>query len=116
MTGPDGEEPITDLQYMEWAYSIDPKAKPPPDEPEVPEAGERLWLTFWKLHARRRPGFEFPAPLSYGDFHDWSVTMRQHLSPDEVEVLVQMDDAYLRAVADGMELKRSRDERKQKRK
>ena len=116
MTGPDGEEPITDMQYMEWAYAIDPKANPPPEEPEIPDYGERLWFAFWKLNSRRGPGFESPAALSYTEMQSWATLTRQRLSPDDVEVLTQMDDAYLRAVHEGQQRRREREERRNQRK
>jgi len=116
MAGPEGEEPITDYDYMVWAYEIDPNAKEPPEEPEIPDYGEKLWAIFWKLHARRRPGFESPAPLSYTELAAWAALTREHISPDEVEVITQMDDAYMRAVHEGMELRRERDERRNKQK
>lgn len=112
MSGPDGEQPITDHEYMVWAYSIDPKATPPPEEPEIVD--ERLWGIFWTLHGRRRPGFGGPAPISFTDISAWAALTRQYVRPEEVEILTRMDDAYLRAYHEGDERKRKREERKQK--
>jgi hypothetical protein len=111
MAGPDGPVQITDYQYKEHFLHMGEEL---PQEPEIPPYGVKWWDVFWKLHARRRPGFEFPAPLSYGDIQTFSLLTQTRITPDDVDILTRMDDAYLSAVADGIERKRTREERANK--
>jgi hypothetical protein len=77
--------------------------------PDIPDAVSHVWGWWWKLNARRRPGYDSMSPISYFQIYSWSVLTRTQVSPAEVDILTMMDDAYLRAVADERKEQRDRD-------
>jgi len=70
----------------------------PIEPPEIPPEGKHVWLWFWDLHQGRGGGFG-PAPLAYGEIEAWGRLLRTAPRAWEVEMLRQMDVAYLSAVA-----------------
>lgn len=108
LQGKDGPEEITDYQYLEHF------GDPLPEEPEIPTEGVPAWHYFWKLHRRRQPAFEGVAPLSYTDIRNWSEMTRTVISPEEVEYITTIDDAFLQAVSEGRERMRQRKEAREK--
>lgn len=72
---------------------------------EVPEEGGHVWDWFWTLSARRRSG---PEALSFGEVAEWCRLLLQDVLPAEVEMLMEMDDAYLRAVREEQAASRAR--------
>lgn len=62
---------------------------------EVPEAGEHVWDWFWGLSARRKSG---PEALTYAEVGDWQRLTGTQVRPEEVEMLMQMDNAFLAEV------------------
>lgn len=64
--------------------------------PELPRAGEYLWRTFLRLHARRQSTGMGPARLSWGDLADFQRLTGTRLAPWEVAVLEQLDDLALK--------------------
>jgi hypothetical protein len=77
------------------------------DSPEVriPEQGVHVWAWFWEVSARRRSG---PEALSYGEVQEWQRMTCRDVLPVEVEMLMAMDDAYLRAVREEQKAARDR--------
>ncbi|TAA11303.1 hypothetical protein EA658_16715 [Pseudoxanthomonas winnipegensis] len=71
----------------------------------VPVEGGHLWRWFWDLSARRRSG---PEALSYAEISAWRAFGNKRIEPEEVETLVAMDDAYLRAVREEQAAARER--------
>ncbi len=63
-------------------------------EPEIPDAAEHLWLWFWELDSGRQVGMGH-SPLSWGDIKAWMELTQTPLSPWEVGLFKQMDQAYL---------------------
>lgn len=59
---------------------------------EVPPEGAHLWHWFWSLSNRRRSG---PEALSYAEVGEWQRLTHTPIRPEEVEMLMRMDDAYL---------------------
>jgi len=80
-----------------------------PDTPEIPDAVTHVWEWWWHLNARRIPGFDSMSPLTYSEIYHWSALTRTQIAPAEIGMLIQMDDAYLRAVATERKEQRNRD-------
>jgi hypothetical protein len=66
-----------------------------PPETELPEGTDHLWQWFWNLSKRRRAG---PEHISYGDIGEWVRLTETLIDPEEIEVLIAMDDAWMRGV------------------
>jgi len=106
--GINGPVEISDLDY---ALHFD---DPVPEEPDIPAAGEWPYSFFWKLNSRRRPGFEGISPIAYSEIRNWSELTRTFISPEDVELIICVDDAYLSALAEGRERKRRIEEARSK--
>lgn len=80
----------------------------------VPPAGAHVWEWFWALSNRRKSG---PEALSFGEIGEWQRVTGTQIRPPEVEMLIQMDNAYLSAVRDEQEalIERRRQETEGKR-
>lgn len=63
----------------------------------VPDEAEHVWEWFWKLSNRRRAG---PESLTYAEIGEWQRLTGQQVLPEEVEMLMKMDDSYLATVRD----------------
>lgn len=72
---------------------------------DVPDEVEHVWAWFWELSARRRSG---PEALAFGDVAAWAELTGQQLLPVEIDMLMAMDDAYLRAVREDQAAARAR--------
>ncbi|MEJ8571225.1 phage tail assembly chaperone [Microbaculum marinum] len=55
-------------------------------EPDIPPAGQHIWVWFWELLGVKGPG-----PLSLGDVKTWSDLMQRDIQPWEVVCLFRMD-------------------------
>ena len=93
VNGKDGEVEVTRAEFNA-SFGVDS-----PEAPEIPDAVAHVWEWWWKLNARRLPGFEAMAPLSYSEIYHWSALTRTQITPAEIGILIQMDDAYLQAVS-----------------
>jgi len=102
IVGPDGKVEVTRAEYNE-AFGVDV-----PDAPDIPEAAAHVWEWWWQLNARRSPAYEALAPISYSEIAHWSSLTRTQITPTEIEMLIQMDDAYLRTVAEERKEQRAR--------
>ncbi len=58
----------------------------------MPEAGAHLWDWFWELSKRRRSG---PEPLTFGEIGEWGRLTGTAVRPEEVSILLRMDDAFI---------------------
>lgn len=74
-------------------------------EVDVPDEGMHVWAWFWSLSARRHSG---PEPIAFCELSAWSRQMQVDVTPDEIEMLMAMDDAYLKAVHEEQEAARER--------
>ncbi|MBD7952719.1 hypothetical protein H9654_00745 [Stenotrophomonas sp. Sa5BUN4] len=72
---------------------------------DLPDEGLHVWEWFWDLSARRRAG---PEALSYSDVGDWQRLLQLDLLPQEVAMLMAMDDKYLAAVREDQAAARER--------
>ena len=61
---------------------------------------------FYQLNSQRPPGFDSPAPISYGEFQAWANLKKTNPRPEEVEALVAMDNAFIQAIHDFRESQR----------
>lgn len=64
-------------------------------EAEVPEAGDHLWAWFWRLNARRQHADGSPQPISHSEIKAWRENTGFVLCPEEVDVLTEMDSAFI---------------------
>lgn len=68
-----------------------------PEPPEPPVGAEHVWLWFWELSKRRRSG---PEAISYAEIGEWTRVTGTLVAPEEVAMLIAMDDAYLKAIGE----------------
>lgn len=64
----------------------------PSPENDIPDAVEHVWEWFWDLSARRKSG---PEALTYAEVGEWQRLTGTAIRPEEVEMLMKMDDAFL---------------------
>ena len=74
-------------------------------ELEVPDAAAHVWGWFWQLSGRRYSG---PEALTFADIGQWASLLQIEPLPDEVQMLMAMDDQYLRAVREDQKAARER--------
>lgn len=82
-----------------------------PDRPDIPDAGFHVWEWWWLLNARRIPSSDSMAPITYTEIHHWFTLTNTLVTPPEIRMLIQMDDAYLQSVA--IERKEQRERNKE---
>lgn len=80
-------------------------------DPDIPEDGEVLWVSFWALNRRRQQGMSGPQPLSYFEISSWSRLTGEILLREEIAILTDMDDDYLDALAKEREAQRVANEK-----
>ena len=105
-----GPVPVTRKVYNEQAGADTPL------QPEIPVCGAHVWEWWWKLNNRRQPGFESVAPLSYTEIKSWLELTGKIVAPEEVEWLIEMDNAFLNTVAQERRDKQERDKLEAERK
>jgi hypothetical protein len=66
-----------------------------PEPVEIPEGAEHIWNWFWALSKRRRSG---PEHIAYQEIGEWSRLTGTLVSPDEIDMLLAMDDAWMLAI------------------
>ena len=69
------------------------------DGPELPMAGERVWGIFLDLHATRGSNGFGANPISATEIEAWSRLRREPIRTFELDIIRNMDVAYLTAVA-----------------
>lgn len=77
-----------------------------PEEPEIPEEGQHLWDWFWVLSERRQKGFDSANPITFSEIKAWVDVTGVIVLPEEVEVLIIMDTAYLKAISQEQDARR----------
>lgn len=70
---------------------------PPGPEAEVPGTATHLWDWFWRLSRRRQRSEAGPQPLSNTEIDAWIRLSTTLVRPEEVQILIAMDDTYLAA-------------------
>ena len=71
--------------------------------------GEHVWKWWWELNARRPPGFDNLAPISYSELRSWILLTGKYVAPEEIRWLIQMDNAWLSAIAEERNARRERE-------
>lgn len=66
----------------------------------MPDAASHIWHWFWRLSSRRQSGMSSPMPISFRDVADFCSLTGEDMRPREVEVIEEMDAAWLKAVGD----------------
>jgi len=66
------------------------------DGPGMPRAAQHVWEWFLELCSGRAPGFNGPAPISWGDLKAWCDLTGSEPRPHEVGMLRALDAAFLR--------------------
>jgi len=108
ISGKDGQIEVTRAEWMA-AFGVEDKI---PEPPVIPDAVMHVWEWFWKLNARRVPGFDSMAPLTYSEIYHWSALTRTQIATQEINMLIQMDDVYLQAISAERKEQRDRDKTK----
>lgn len=57
-----------------------------------------LWHWFWNLNGSRHSGDGGPQPLSYLEIDAWQRLTRTTVRVEEIQILIEMDGAYLSAL------------------
>jgi hypothetical protein len=70
---------------------------------------QNVWDWWWQLNARRPPGFENLAPISYTEIRSWRKETGKHLAPEDVRWIVTMDNAWLHTITKERTAKHDRD-------
>ncbi len=86
----------------------------PSPEIELSDAGLDYFNSFFKLCAFRTQGMNGPDPLQPGSIMDWCKMTRNEYEDWELELLMDMDIAYLRKMRHMMELHREADKQRAK--
>lgn len=86
-----------------------------PEQPTVPQCAQHVWEWWWQLNARRPPGFDSLVPLSYTELLAWLQLTGRYVAPEEIEWLIQMDNAWLVAIAQERKYKAEREKEKAER-
>lgn len=83
-----GPQPETRREYNQRF------GQPPGPEPDVPDAASHVWDWFWQLNGRRFSNDGGPQPVTYTEIQSWREAMRVLVTPEEIRMLLAMDDAY----------------------
>jgi hypothetical protein len=83
-----------------------------PDEPEVPEYVFYILEWFWQISSRRRSGMNGAESIGYADIACWRDLMQCDPTPQEIRVLLDMDDAFMAALAEEQREKREQDKQR----
>lgn len=98
----EGPKAITRAEYNR-AFGV---AVPP--KPEIDECIRYPW-TMWARLNNRRPPSEYITPLSFSEIDAFRRITNESLTPEEVQMIVAVDDAYVRAIAEERDAMRERE-------
>lgn len=85
-----------------------PVARQDEDEEEevpFPEVLGHVWDWFPELAARRGAGMAGPNPLTHADVLAWATMTGRDPTPDEVRLLLRLDDTWLAVIREAREAK-----------
>ena len=68
-----------------------------------------VWDWWWELNARRIPGVDNLAPITYTEITQLLLLTRRIVAPEEINWLIQMDNAWLTAISEERRAKHDRD-------
>ena len=84
----------------------------PPEKPEIPLCGVDVLACWWELSARRSSGFEQLNPISYTEIHHYLQLTGKQLDRIEIGWLIDMDNAWLRAISEQRAERQEREKEK----
>ena len=61
-----------------------------------PEGTEHIWQVFWELRSTAQTGFSGPCHISFIEIDAWERVRGIRLEPFVLDLILQMDSAYLR--------------------
>jgi len=70
---------------------------------------EHVWKWWWELNSRRPPGFDNLAPISYSELRAWILLTGKYVAPEEIRWLIDMDNAWMTAIAEERKARRERE-------
>jgi len=108
--GRNEQKEVTRAEYNEVAGAETP------EQPDVPMYAEHVWKWWWELNARRPPGFENLAPISYTEIRSWIKLTGVQVAYEEINWLIAMDNAWMAAIADERKARSERDKEQSERK
>lgn len=71
--------------------------------PPFPELARRAWAAFLRLHARRGVGGYTMEPITFREVAAYRDLTGQHLTPDDVRLILDLDDWWLSATMAAVE-------------
>lgn len=80
-----------------------------PKQPSVPACAQHVWDWWWELNARRGPGFETIAPITYSDLYHWLLLTGKYVMPEEIDWLIQLDNAWLAIIIEERDARQERE-------
>jgi len=98
-----GPVEVTRAQYNQQAGVATP------EQPDVPLCAKHVWAWWWGLNARRPPGFDNLAPISYGEIESWISLTGKQVAPEEIDWLIGMDNAWLSVISEERRAKQERE-------
>ena len=88
--------------------------QPTGEEIDIPDSVEHVWGWFWQLSSRRSFTDSSLLPLSFTELDAWTRLMRVNITPEDLDMLIAMDDAMLSAHSEESQAAQARaDARKQ---
>lgn len=75
------------------------------EAPEIPFYIEHIWVWFWQLHKGRTYGMSGPNPLTWENILAWRNLLDIEIRPIEIDILNEMDSAYLKYISDNRKKK-----------
>lgn len=80
-----------------------------PSPPEVPEFCNYLMNWFWRLSKRRQPSQGGISPITFADVGWFKELLGVPITPAEVGILLDMDDAYRKGLAENRQKPKAAD-------
>ena len=76
------------------------------ESPEIPFYLEHVWNWFWQIHKGRTYGMSGPNAITWENILAWRMLLDIQIRPIEVEILNEIDSAYLKYISDQHKKKR----------
>lgn len=70
----------------------------------MPQIVEHIWRWFWSLSAKRHSG---PESISFAEIDAWALLTGETPNPNEVQMLMSMDSAWMNAMNDEIKAHRA---------
>jgi hypothetical protein len=73
---------------------------------EIPFYIEHIWIWFWQISNGRSAGMSGPNALTWQDIKAWKDLLQVQIRPVEVEIIYEIDRAYLKYISDSNKKKK----------